>query len=122
MEPRPIHNKDDLRAAMEEMRRLWDAEDARDVRRLADWGTLVDLYEASLIAPPRGLDPVSVIVADMEMNGRTRGDLAAIVGQNRATELMGRKRALTLPMIRRLHREGGIPAELLIAEYEIAAA
>lgn len=122
MEPRPIHNKDDLRAAMEEMRRLWEAEDARDVQRLADWGTLVDLYESSLIAPPRGLDPVAVIVADMEMNGRTRGDLAAIVGQNRATELMGRKRPLTLPMIRRLHREWGIPAELLIAEYEIAAA
>ena len=122
MEPRPIHNENDLRDAMDEMHRLWDAEDARDVQRLADWGMLVDLYESSLIAPSGGLDPVAVIVAEMEMSGRTRADLAAIVGQNRATELLGRKRALTLPMIRRLHREWNIPAELLIAECEIAAA
>ena len=122
MEPRPVHNDDDLRDAMEAMRQLWDAETEADVQRLVDWGAMVDLYEASLITPPNGLDPVAIIVAEMEMSGRTRGDLAAIVGQNRATELIGRKRALTLPMIRRLHREWGIPAELLIAECEIAAA
>lgn len=122
MEPRPVHNDDDLRGAMEAMRQLWDAETEADVQRLVDWGAMVDLYEASLITPPNGLDPVAIIVAEMEMSGRTRGDLAAIVGQNRATELIGRKRALTLPMIRRLHREWGIPAELLIAECEIAAA
>ena len=122
MEPRPIHNDEDLRVAMTAMQQIWDAEDAVDIQRLADWGVLVDLYESSLIAPPRGLDPVAVIVAEMEMSGRTRADLAALVGQNRATELLGRKRSLTLPMIRRLHQEWNIPAELLIAEYEIAAA
>lgn len=122
MEPRPIHNESELRAAMDEMLRLWDAEAASDIQRLADWGAMVDLYEANLITPQNSLDPVAVIVAEMEMNGRTRGDLAALVGQNRATELIGRRRALTLPMIRRLHREWGIPAELLIAECEIAAA
>lgn len=122
MEPRPIHNESELRAAMGEMLQLWDAEAASDVQRLADWGMMVDLYEASQIKPPNGLDPVAVIVAEMEMSGRTRGDLAALVGQNRATELLRRRRALTLPMIRRLHREWGIPAELLIAECEIAAA
>lgn len=122
MEPRPIHNEDDLQVAMKAMQRLWDAKDAVDIQRLADWGMLVDLYESSLIAPPRGLDPVAVIVAEMKMSGRTRADLAALVGQNRATELLSRKRSLTLPMIRRLHQEWNIPAELLIAEYEIAAA
>ncbi len=74
MEPRPIHNENDLRAAMDEMRRLWDAEDPLDIQRLADWGMLVDLYESSLIAPPRGIDPVAVIVAEMETNDRMRGD------------------------------------------------
>lgn len=122
MEPRPIHNDSELRDAMEAMGRLWNAEAEADIQRLADWGMMVDLYEASLITPPNGLDPVAVIVAEMDMSGRTRADLAALVGQNRATELLGRKRALTLPMIRSLHREWGIPAELLIAECEIAAA
>ena len=122
MEPRPIHDERDYETALREIRRLWDAVSPADVRRLADWGALVDLYETGQMTVPAGLDPVAVIQAEMEMNGRTRADLAALLGQNRATEILGRKRPLTLPMIRRLHREWGIPAEMLIAEYEMARA
>ena len=122
MEPRPIHDDDDLQVAKAEMRRLWDAQNAADVRRLTDWGMLVDLYEASLVESPREVDPVAVILAEMDMNGRTRGDLAAIIGENRASEIINRKRPLTLRMIRRLHRVWNIPAEMLIAEYETVAA
>ncbi|WP_293899078.1 hypothetical protein [Phenylobacterium sp.] len=75
-----------------------------------------------MIGPPSAVDPVAVILADMEMNGRSRADLAAILGQNRATEIIGRRRALTLQMIRRIHREWQIPADMLIAEYDTAAA
>ena len=122
MEPRPIHDDDDLQVAKAEMRRLWDAQDASDVRRLADWGMLLDLYEASLVEPPRGVDPVAVILAEMDMNGRSRADLAALIGESRASEIISRKRPLTLRMIRRLHCEWNIPAEMLIAEYETVAA
>ena len=118
MEPKPIHSAADHKAAMIEVERLWSSEDASDVQRLADWGELIDLYEARRIKPARGLDPVAVIRAEMEMNGRTRADLAAVVGQNRATEILNRKRPLTLQMIRALVREWGVPADLLIAEYE----
>jgi HTH-type transcriptional regulator/antitoxin HigA len=120
IEPRPIHSEADYELALTELARLWTAESAEDGRRLADWGELIDLYEARLIQPPRNLDPVAVIKAEMEMNGRSRADLAAIVGQNRATEILKRKRPLTLPMIRALHAQWGIPSDLLIAEYETA--
>ena len=118
MEPKPIHSAAELRAAMAEVERLWTSEDAADGRRLADWGELIDLYEARQITPARALDPVAVIRAEMEMNGRTRADLAAVIGQNRATEILGRKRPLTLAMIRALVGAWGVPADLLIGEYE----
>jgi len=120
MEPRPIHNEDDHRVAIAELARLWNASAPADLTRLADWGELIDLYESRRIKPARGMDPVAVIQAEMEMSGRTRAELALIVGQNRATEILRRKRALTLQMIRGLVREWGIPADLLISEYETA--
>ncbi len=118
MEPKPIHTPAQYSVAMAEIERLWDAKHTEDAQRLADWGELVDLYEMRLIEPARDLDPVEIIRAEMDMNGRSRGDLAAIVGQNRATEILNRKRPLTLQMIRGLVREWGVPAELLIPEYE----
>ena len=56
----------------------------------------------------------------MEMNGRTRSDLADLIGQSRATEVLARKRPLTLPMIRTINQAWEIPADLLIAEYATA--
>ena len=120
MEPKPVHTKAELAAAMLEVERLWFSTETIDIRRLADWGELIDLYEARQIQPARGLDPVAVIRAEMEMNDRTRADLAAIIGQNRATEILNRRRPLTLPMIRALVLAWRMPAELLIAEYETA--
>jgi HTH-type transcriptional regulator/antitoxin HigA len=53
----------------------------------------------------------------MEQNGLTAKDLVPMIGQiNRVYEVLNRKRPLTLQMIRRLHRELGIPAESLIRE------
>jgi len=120
MEIRPIHNADELAVAKDEIARLWDATSDEDLQRLADWADLVDRYEASQIELPRDVDPIAVIAAEMEMNGRTRSELAALIGQNRATEVLARRRSLTLPMIRAINRAWGVPADLLIAEYETA--
>lgn len=120
MEIRPIHNAKELAAAKDEIARLWDATNGDDLQRLADWADLVYRYEASQIGRPRDVDPVAVIAAEMEMNGRTRGELAEIIGQSRATEVLAKKRLLTLPMIRAISQAWGIPADLLIAEYETA--
>jgi HTH-type transcriptional regulator/antitoxin HigA len=61
-------------------------------------------------------DPVDAIKFRMEQAGLSVKDMGSMIGQpNRVYEVLGRKRPLTLRMIRRLHKELGIPAEVLIA-------
>jgi len=102
MHIRPIRTDADQQAALREIEALWGAEDGSDASdRLDVLVTLVDAYEANRwpIAP---LDPVQAIEAAMAMNGQTSADVAALVGQSRATEILARKRALTLGMIRKI--------------------
>jgi HTH-type transcriptional regulator/antitoxin HigA len=76
----------------------------------------VDTYErrAFPILPP---DPVAAILARSEQLSWTRRELEPLIGSRaRVSEVLARKRALTLPMIRRIHTAMGIPAEILIAD------
>ena len=76
--------------------------------------TLVEAYEAKHypIDPPY---PIDAIRFRMEQGGLTVKDLVPSIGQlNRVYEVLNRKRGLTLEMIRKLHRNLGIPAESLI--------
>ncbi|HMN45885.1 MAG TPA: ImmA/IrrE family metallo-endopeptidase [Povalibacter sp.] len=62
-------------------------------------------------------DPIDAIMFRMEEMGLRQKDIADILGgKNRASEVLARKRPLTLPMIRALHEKLGIPAALLIRE------
>src|SRR5713101_4353523 len=62
-------------------------------------------------------DPVEAILFRMEEQGLRQADIAGIVGgKNRASEVLSRKRPLTLAMVRALHEKLGIPSELLIQE------
>ena len=62
-------------------------------------------------------DPVEAIKFRMEQSGLAPKDLVPMIGRlNRVYEVLSRKRPLTLTMIRRLHRELGIPAESLIKQ------
>ena len=84
--------------------------------RLELLAKLVDDYEKEHFKF-RKPDPVEAILFRMEEQGLRQADLAAIVGgKNRASEVLARKRPLTLPMIRALHDKLGIPSELLIRE------
>jgi HTH-type transcriptional regulator / antitoxin HigA len=65
------------------------------------------------------MDPVQAIEAAMAHDGHSRADLAALTGNSRATEMLKRKRALTLPMIRRIAREWPVPERLLVREYAV---
>ena len=78
--------------------------------------TLVGAYEKKHF--PMDLpDPIQAIRFSMERKGLTAKDLVPMIGQiNRVYEVLNRKRPLTLQMIRRLHRQLGIPAESLIGE------
>src|SRR3546814_18029188 len=106
MDIRPIRNDDDHRAAVDEIRALWSAEaGSADEDRLDVPATLVDEYERKRW-PVDKLDPVEAIEAAMEAEGRTRADLASLIGQSRATEVLARKRGLTLHMIRKIEQIG----------------
>ena len=87
-----------------------------DGARLELLAKLVEDYEKEHFTF-RKPDPVEAILFRMREQGLKQTDLAAMVGgKNRASEILARKRPLTLPMIRSLHEKLGIPSELLIRE------
>jgi len=87
--------------------------------RFAVLTDLIEAYEAHHW-PVGPVDPIEAIRYRMEIGGKTHKDLAALLGsRSRASEILRRKRALTLPMIHRLNSEWGIPAEVLITPYHL---
>ena len=92
--------------------------DSPEGERLDVLVTLVEAYEKKHYRFDLP-DPVEAIKFRMEQSGLGPKDLVPIIGQiNRVYEVLNRKRPLTLQMIRRLHRDLGIPAESLIKELE----
>src|SRR6185437_2552726 len=122
MDIRPIHTPADHDAALAEIERLWSAQPGTpDHDRLEVLGTLVSTYEEREF-PVEAPDPVEALKVDIEQQGRTQADLAALLGsRSRASEVLNRKRCLTIEMAWKLHKEWGIPAEILIRPYHGAA-
>src|SRR4051794_1487503 len=109
MDIHPIRNDADHEAALREIEALWGADEESEAGdRLDVLVTLVEDYERRRW-PIEPLDPVRAIEAAMEMNGYTRTQLAKLIGQSRATEILSRKRALTLPMIRKIAGAWHVP-------------
>ena len=119
MDIKPIRTDADHEAALREIEALWGAaEDSQAGVRLDVLATLVEAYEERRW-PLTEMDPVEAIEAAMAHEGRSRADLAMLIGKNRATEILKRQRALTLPMIRRIAREWHVPERLLVREYRV---
>ena len=123
MDIHPIRTEQEHAAALVEIDALWGAEEGTsDADRLSVLTTLVDAYEHDTFPLP-AIDPVEAILARMDMEGYTRADFAVLVGsQSRASEILNRKRGLTMEMAHKLHSEWKIPAELLITPYELKRA
>jgi HTH-type transcriptional regulator / antitoxin HigA len=123
MEIQPIRSDADLEAVLAEIDRLMDAGPGTpEGDRLDLQATLAEAYEARATPMPR-LDPVATILAHLENRGLSRRDLEPAIGcRERVAEVAGRKRALTLPMIRRLHGQLGIPLAPSVREQEEVAA
>jgi HTH-type transcriptional regulator/antitoxin HigA len=82
--------------------------------RLDVLATLIEAYEAKHY-PLEAADPIETIKFKMDQKGLTAKDLEPMIGKtNRVYEVLNRVRPLTLPMIWRLHKGLGIPAEALI--------
>jgi HTH-type transcriptional regulator/antitoxin HigA len=114
-ELKPIRTKADYKKALADVERLWGAKSGTsEGDRLDVLATLIDLYETEHypMDPP---DPVEAIKFRMEQQGLSRKDLEPLIGtRTRVAEVLNRKRSLSIGMIRRLHDQLGIPAEVLI--------
>ena len=81
---------------------------------------LVEAYEARHW-PIEAPDPISALEHVMEARGLRQKDFGQLIGsQSHASEILNRRRPLTLAMIRTLSGEWGIPTSVLVREYELA--
>ena len=121
MDIKPIHNEADYEAALAEIETLWSASPGTEAGdRLEILTTLAEAYEAKHhpVDPP---DPIDAILFRVDQQGLSRRDLETYLGTRaRVSEILNRKRSLTLPMIRRLHEGLKIPAEVLIRPAPLA--
>ena len=117
MKIRPIKTHKDYEQALKEVEKLMAAKAGTpEGDRLDVLVTLIEAYEAKHFALDLP-DPVEAIKFVMEQRHLTVKDLAPMIGKpNRVYEILGRRRPLTLPMIWRLHKGLGIPAESLIRQ------
>ena len=118
MEIKPIKNQNDYNQALERLEVIFDAKmNTPEGDELEVLGILIDQYENEnfqLNLP----DPIEAIKFRMEQMGYNQNDLAKIVGfKSRASEILNRKRKLSLEMIRQLHTTLNIPTEVLIQAY-----
>ena len=123
MDIRPIRTKADYRAALKEVERLWDAESGTAAGDRVDvLVTLIEAYEAKHHPIPAP-DPIAAIEFMMEQKGLTRRDLEPAIGsRGRVSEVLNRRRSLTLPMVRTLSALLQIPTDVLVQPYATRSA
>ena len=116
MDIRPIKTEQDYRDAMNRIDILWGSKkDTPEGDELDLLITLVESYEMKHypIAPP---DPIDAILFRMEQMGMTKADMVKYLGsQSRVSEILNKKRSLTLKMVKSLYKGLKIPAEILLA-------
>jgi HTH-type transcriptional regulator / antitoxin HigA len=113
-----IKTENDYNQALERLEVIFDAKKGTtEGDELEILGMLIDQYENDHF--PIGLpDPIEAIKFRMEQMGYTQNDLANIVGfKSRASEILNRKRKLSLEMIRQIHISLKIPTDVLIQTY-----
>ena len=118
MEIKPIKTATDYNQALERLEMIFDAKNGTpEGDELEVLGMLIDSYE-KINYPIDYPDPIEAIKFRMEQLGYSQSDLATIVGlKSRASEILNKKRKLTLEMIRSLHQTLHIPTDVLIQSY-----
>ena len=113
-----IKTKKDYQQALARLEVIFDAKKGSpEGDELEIMGILIDQYENEHF-PIDLPDPIEVIKFRMEQLGYTQADLAKVVGlKSRASEILNKKRKLSLDMIRQLHEKLNIPTDVLIQAY-----
>jgi len=117
MKPRLIKSDQTYEEALAYVESLMDAKPGtKQEEELELWALLIEQYENEH-HPIRDPDPVEAIRFRMDQLGLNRKDLEPFIGQkSRVSEVLNRKRPLSLPMIRSLHTHLGISAAVLVRE------
>ncbi len=123
MNIRPIKTEHDYTKTLSKIESLMDAKpNTSQMDELEVLTTLVEAYEEQhyKIESP---DPIEAIKFRMEQEGLKQKDLIEIVGsKSRVSEILNKKRKLTIEMIRNLHKQLHIPIESLFLDYKINCA
>jgi len=123
MNIKPIKTEADYESALKEIETLFGAEPGTPKGDQLDiLITLVEAYENEHYSIPLP-DPIEALYYYMETRELSRIDLEEYIGSRaRVSEILNRKRSLTLSMIQRLYEGLGIPAEVLVQPYKLAPA
>ena len=114
----PIRNEKDYQNALSRLEEIFDAKKGTEQGdELEILSILIDRYENENF--PIGMpDPIEAIKFRMEQMGMKQKDLAEVVGfKSRVSEILNKKRKLTLEMIRKLNTTLHIPTEVLVQDY-----
>jgi HTH-type transcriptional regulator/antitoxin HigA len=117
-----LKNEKDYQKAMDRLEEIFDAKkgdpDFDEAELLV---MLIEKYETETEPVFPEPDPIEVLKFKMEQKNFRNKDLAEIIGgKSKASEILNKKRRLTLTMIRKINKMLGIPAETLIREYDLA--
>lgn len=118
MKIKPIKNEKDYELSLKRIDEIFDAlPGTKEGDELEILALVIEDYENKNypIDPP---DPIEAIKFRMEQMGMKQADLAKIIGhKSRASEILNKKRKLTLSMIRKLNKTLNISTEILVKEY-----
>lgn len=117
MQAKVIKNEAEYLAALKEIEALWDAAPGtREAEAAELWVLLIEAYEKKAY-PIEMPDPVGAIQFRMEQQNLKPADLIQYIGsKSKVSEILNRKRPLSMTMVRKLHSGLGIPAEVLLQE------
>jgi len=118
MEIKPIKTKKDYNNSIKRIEEIWGAKkDSAEGEELDLLCTLVESYEMHH-CPITAPDPIDAIQFRMEQLGITKTDMAKYLGaQSRVSEILNRKRQLTLKMVKSLYNDLKIPADILLNDH-----
>lgn len=124
MNIRPIRNDADHEAALREIDRLWGApDDSPAADKLDVLATLVEAYEKDRWPVETKKDPIELLHYLIDEAGHTQQELAEVIGSRpRASEILNRKRALTIEMVDKISKAWSVPVALLATPYKVAKA
>ena len=118
MDIKPIRNEKDYQNALNRLEEIFDAKrGTEEGDELEILSILIDNYENEHF-PIDMPDPIEAIKFRMEQMGMKQKDLEEVFGfKSRVSEILNKKRKLTLEMVRNLHTKLHIPTEVLIQDY-----